>query len=141
MAKSYYSTVFDEPADVVWRLIRDFNAYPVWVDGAGTSEIEDGKSGDTVGAVRHVVYQGRHIRPRLLAQSDVERESMPSRKRARCRSRTTAPPFASRRSSMAIALLWNGGRRSIAASRSSKNARRSLQNLSPAGWSRCAARW
>jgi hypothetical protein len=76
MAKSYYSTVFDEPADVVWRLIRDFNAYPVWVDGAGTSEIEDGKSGDTVGAVRHVVYQGRHIRQRLLAQSDVEREQV-----------------------------------------------------------------
>jgi hypothetical protein len=73
MAKSYYSTVFDESADAVWQTIRDFNAYPVWVDGAGTSEIEDGKSGDAVGAVRHVVYQGRHIRQRLLAQSDIER--------------------------------------------------------------------
>jgi hypothetical protein len=73
MAKSYYSTVFERPADAVWQVIRDFNAYPVWVDGAGTSEIEDGKSGDTVGAVRHVVYQGRHIRQRLLAQSDLER--------------------------------------------------------------------
>jgi hypothetical protein len=76
MAKSYYSTVFDQPAESVWQVIRDFNAYPVWVDGAGTSEIEDGKSGTTVGAVRHVVYQGRHIRQRLLAQSDVERSQV-----------------------------------------------------------------
>lgn len=73
MARSYYSTVFDQPANAVWQVIRDFNAYPVWVDGAGTSEIEDGKSGDTVGAVRHVIYQGHHIRQRLLAQSDLER--------------------------------------------------------------------
>jgi hypothetical protein len=76
MARSYYSTVFDQPAAAVWRVIRDFNAYPVWVDGAGSSEIEDGKSGDAVGAVRHVVYQGRHIRQRLLAQSDVERSQV-----------------------------------------------------------------
>jgi Polyketide cyclase / dehydrase and lipid transport len=52
---------------------RDFNNYPVWVGGAGESEIEDGKSGATVGAVRHVLYQGRRIRQLLLAQSDVER--------------------------------------------------------------------
>lgn len=73
MAKSYYSTVFDQSADSLWDVVRDFNSYPIWVDGAGASEIEDGKSGDTIGAIRHVVYQGRHIRQRLLAQSDVER--------------------------------------------------------------------
>jgi hypothetical protein len=56
----------------VWKIVRDFNNYPVWVGGAGESEIEDGKSGDTVGAVVSVLYQGRHIRQRLLAQSDVE---------------------------------------------------------------------
>ena len=73
MAKAYYSTVFEQSAPEVWRTVRDFNNYPVWVGGAGESEIEDGKTGDTVGAVRRVLYQGRRIRQRLLAQSDVER--------------------------------------------------------------------
>lgn len=73
MAKSYYSTVFVQSADMVWTIVRNFNAYPVWVDGAGANEIEGGKSGDTVGAVRHVLYNGHAIRQRLLGQSDVER--------------------------------------------------------------------
>jgi hypothetical protein len=73
MAKAYYSTVFEQSAPDVWKIVRDFNNYPVWVGGAGTSEIEDGKSGDTIGAVRSVLYQGNRIRQRLLAQSDVER--------------------------------------------------------------------
>ena len=73
MAKSYYSTVFDKSADSVWRVLRDFNSYPVWVDGAGSSEIEDGKSGDTVGCVRSVHFNGRHVRQELLAHSDIER--------------------------------------------------------------------
>ena len=59
MAKSYYSTIFEHPADHVRDVIRDFNNYPVWVDGAGESEIESGKSGDSVGAVRNVLYEGR----------------------------------------------------------------------------------
>jgi hypothetical protein len=73
MAQAYYSTVFDKPAANVWETVRDFNNYPVWVDGAGESRIEDGKSGDTVGAIRNVLYQERQIRQRLLALSDVER--------------------------------------------------------------------
>jgi len=73
MARAYYSTVFEQPAPQVWKIVRDFNNYPVWVGGAGKSEIEDGKSGDTVGAVRTVLYQDRRIRQRLLGQSDVER--------------------------------------------------------------------
>jgi hypothetical protein len=73
MAMAYYSTVFAQPAPEVWKIVRDFNNYPVWVGGAGESRIEEGKSGDTVGAVRSVLYQDRHIRQRLLAQSDVER--------------------------------------------------------------------
>ena len=73
MAKAYYSTMFAQPAPEVWKIVRDFNNYPVWVGGAGESRIEDGKTGDTVGAVRSVRYQDRHIRQRLLAQSDVER--------------------------------------------------------------------
>jgi Polyketide cyclase / dehydrase and lipid transport len=73
MAKAYYSTVFEQPAAEVWKIVRDFNNYPVWVGGAGESEIEGGKSGDAIGAVRNVLYQERRIRQRLLAQSDVER--------------------------------------------------------------------
>lgn len=73
MAKAYYSTIFAQPAGTVWAVIRDFNNYPVWVDGAGESAIEDGRSGDAVGAVRNVLYNGVRRRQRLLALSDVER--------------------------------------------------------------------
>ncbi len=73
MAKAYYSTVFAQSADDIWNAIWDFNNYPVWVDGAGESAIEDGKSGDTVGAVRDVLYRGQRIRQRLVALSDPER--------------------------------------------------------------------
>ena len=73
MAKSYYGTVFEQPADAVWSVIRDFNNYTVWVDGAGESKIEDGKAGDTVGAVRNVLYNGSRRRQKLLALSDIER--------------------------------------------------------------------
>ena len=73
MAKSCYSTVFEQSADAIWNAIRDFNDYPVWVDGAGESEIEDGRSGDTVGAIRNVLYQGARIRQQLLALSDLDR--------------------------------------------------------------------
>jgi hypothetical protein len=73
MAKSYYSTVFDQSAESLWGVVRDFNSYPIWVDGAADSVIEGGKPGTTVGAVRNVLYDGARIRQRLLAQSDVER--------------------------------------------------------------------
>jgi hypothetical protein len=73
MAKAYYSTVFEQPAADIWEIVRDFNNYTVWVGGTGESRIEDDKSGDTVGAVRNVLYQERRIRQRLLALSDVER--------------------------------------------------------------------
>jgi Polyketide cyclase / dehydrase and lipid transport len=73
MAKAYYSTVFRQSADEIWTVIRDFNNYPVWVDGAGESVIEGGDPGDAVGAVRNVLYQGKRIRQELLALSDPER--------------------------------------------------------------------
>jgi hypothetical protein len=40
--KAYYSNVFPQSADHIWSVIRDFNNYPVWVDGAGESHIEEG---------------------------------------------------------------------------------------------------
>jgi hypothetical protein len=73
MAKAYYSTIFAQPADAVWSVIRDFNNYPVWVDGAGESVIEDGRAGDAVGAVRNVLYKGARRRQKLLALSDCDR--------------------------------------------------------------------
>jgi hypothetical protein len=73
MAKAYYSTILAQPADTVWAVIRDFNNYPVWVDGAGESAIEEGRAGDAVGCVRNVLYNGARRRQRLLALSDVAR--------------------------------------------------------------------
>jgi hypothetical protein len=73
MAKAYYSTVFSQSADDIWTVIRDFNNYAVWVDGAGESHIEGGKSGDAIGAVRNVLYNGKRIRQSLLALSDPDR--------------------------------------------------------------------
>jgi hypothetical protein len=73
MASAYYSTIFPQSADAIWNVIRDFNNYSAWVDGSGESEIGDGKSGDAVGAVRNVLYQGKRIRQTLLALADVER--------------------------------------------------------------------
>src|SRR5262249_45374852 len=73
MTTAYFSTIFREPAADIWEIIRDFNNYSVWVEGRGESRIEGGKSGDAVGAVRNVLYQGRNIRQRLLALSDTER--------------------------------------------------------------------
>lgn len=62
MTRAYYSTVFEQSAPRVWEIVRDFNNYPVWVGGVGESWIEDDKTGDTVGAVRSVLYQERNIR-------------------------------------------------------------------------------
>jgi len=73
MTKAYYSTIFQQAAPEIWKIIRDFNNYPVWVGGAGESRIEHGKPGEAVGCIRDVVYQGRRIRQRLVALSDVER--------------------------------------------------------------------
>ena len=65
MTKVTYSTVFSQTADQVWAVIRDFNSYPVWVATVTESHIEDGKSGDAVGAIRDFVEFG--TRPYLTA--------------------------------------------------------------------------
>jgi formylglycine-generating enzyme required for sulfatase activity len=39
-------------------VVRDFNAYPAYIDGVTESRIEDDKGGDAVGAVRCFVYRG-----------------------------------------------------------------------------------
>jgi hypothetical protein len=73
MTQVYYSTVFEQTADQVWRAIRDFNSYPEWVASVSESHIEDGKPGDAVGAIRNFVEYGTRIRQRLLAHSDLDR--------------------------------------------------------------------
>jgi hypothetical protein len=72
MAKSYYSTVLDHPADEVWAVIRPFDHY-AWAGVESETIIEAGKAGDQVGAVRRVTTQGGIIRQILLAHSDLER--------------------------------------------------------------------
>jgi polyketide cyclase/dehydrase/lipid transport protein len=73
MAKAYYSTVFEQRANDVWNMIRDFNSHSILVRDEGQNEIDDGKSGDTVGVVWRVHFRDLYIRQRLVAQSDVER--------------------------------------------------------------------
>ena len=68
-----YSTVLEQTADQVWTVIRDFNSYPVWVASVTESHIEDGKSGDAVGAIRNFVEYDTRIRQRLVAHSDLDR--------------------------------------------------------------------
>ena len=75
MALSYASTVIDASADAVWARIRDFNGLADWYpEVIATSEIEDGKSGDQVGAIRSFTLgDGTHLREKLLAHSDEAR--------------------------------------------------------------------
>jgi hypothetical protein len=75
MPRSYASTVIDAPADRVWATVRDFNTLPVWFpSGITDSQIEDGKRGDQVGAIRSFhLADGAHFREQLLAHSDLER--------------------------------------------------------------------
>jgi hypothetical protein len=71
--KAYYSSVLEQSADEVWTLIRDFNNYPSYIEGVTESVIEDGKSGDEVGAVRRFHYGEAWLRQRLEAHSDADR--------------------------------------------------------------------
>jgi hypothetical protein len=73
MAKSYYSTVLDHPADEVWTTIRSFAHYAWAGVQGGTTILEAGKAGDQVGAVRRFIGGEKTIRQILLAHSDLER--------------------------------------------------------------------
>ncbi len=74
MPKAYASTVVAAPAEEVWAAVRDFNGMPGWHPGVADSEMEDGRAGDQVGAVRSFhLKDGAHLRERLLGFSDAER--------------------------------------------------------------------
>ena len=72
MAKSYFSTVLEVPAPAAWLAIRDFGNYG-WAGVPSETVIEDGRSGDAVGAVRRVQSGERLIRQQLLSHSDLDR--------------------------------------------------------------------
>lgn len=64
MATAYYSTVFDNRADHIWRHIRDFGSYRVWVPDAEVV-MEDGRPGDAVGVVRDVRMGELRVRQQI----------------------------------------------------------------------------
>ena len=137
MARSYYSKIFEQSADEIWNVIRDFNNYPVWVDGAGESEIEAGKPGDAVGAVRNVLYQGKRIRQKLLAMSDVERSQTYEFADGRYRRKITGQPCDSCPSLTAPEHSWSGGQRSIASLSAARSRLDSSVSRLRDGWARC----
>jgi len=57
MTKAYYSAVLDYPIEAVWALIRDFNNYPVYIDG-GLRERDRG---------RPERRRGRRVRPSAIS--------------------------------------------------------------------------
>lgn len=74
MATAYTSCTINASPDLVWATIRDFNALPEWHPDIAESEIEAGRSADSVGCIRNFVLRdGRRIREKLLALSDKER--------------------------------------------------------------------
>jgi NADPH:quinone reductase len=67
------STVLEAPIEEVWAILRDFNGHETWHPSVGASQLEDGASGDMIGAVRDFcLHDGSRIREQLLALSDVE---------------------------------------------------------------------
>ncbi|HEY4835791.1 MAG TPA: SRPBCC family protein, partial [Bradyrhizobium sp.] len=67
------STVLEAPIEEVWAILRDFNGHETWHPSVGASRLEDGASGDLIGAVRDFrLHDGSRIREQLLALSDVE---------------------------------------------------------------------
>jgi len=74
MARSYFSTVFDDDAAAIWAAVRDFNGLATWwSDVVSESRIEEGRRGDQVGAVRRFQFGESTVRERLLALSDLDR--------------------------------------------------------------------
>jgi polyketide cyclase/dehydrase/lipid transport protein len=73
--RSYASTVINASADEVWARIRPFEALADWHPTLTTSmELEAGKRGDQVGAIRSFTLQdGAQIREQLLRHDDLAR--------------------------------------------------------------------
>jgi hypothetical protein len=72
IVRAYYSAVIPAAASAVWAIARDFGNYRLFTSGKGEAFVEDGKSGDIVGAIRNATLDGRNVRQRLLGHSDQE---------------------------------------------------------------------
>jgi hypothetical protein len=70
--RAYYSAVIPSSAAAVWAVVRDFGDYRLFTSGQGEAFVEDGKSGDSVGAIRNATLDGRNVRQRLLGDSDCD---------------------------------------------------------------------
>ncbi|MEO0496978.1 MAG: SRPBCC family protein [Pseudomonadota bacterium] len=65
------STIIDASVPEVWALIRDFNGHKDWHPAIAESQIEAGRAGDSIGAVRAFTLEsGEALREELLALSD-----------------------------------------------------------------------
>ncbi|RWH72923.1 SRPBCC family protein [Mesorhizobium sp.] len=74
MSSAYESTVIDADPDTVWGFLRDFDGTGKYVVESLSSEIEDGKRADQVGAVRRILLEGGfNVRERLVHMSDLDR--------------------------------------------------------------------
>ncbi len=73
MPRVYVSSVIPAPAAEVWRIIRDFNALPVWTPFVADSRIESNMAPDQIGCIRNFrLKDGGVIREKLLALSDYD---------------------------------------------------------------------
>ena len=74
MAKVYASVVIDAPASAVWSKVRNFDNVATWHPSIRSCDIDDGRSGDTVGCVRSIVLSkdGSSMREQLLCLSDFD---------------------------------------------------------------------
>ncbi|OSP53930.1 SRPBCC family protein [Pseudoruegeria sp. SK021] len=73
MVKILRSTVLDAPVDMVWAVLRDFNGHDQWHPAVRSSQIERGRDGDRIGAVRRfILTDGSELREQLLTLSDLE---------------------------------------------------------------------
>ena len=67
------STILPAPIEQVWEILRDFNGHESWHPAVAASRLEEGASGDLIGAVRDFrLADGSRIREQLLALSDRE---------------------------------------------------------------------
>lgn len=73
MVRVFRSTVIPASVERVWHIVRDFNALPLWFQGAVSSEIEDGKDPATVGCIRRVLADDSNtVREMLTELSDAD---------------------------------------------------------------------
>jgi NADPH:quinone reductase len=67
------SVILEAPIERVWEILRDFNGHESWHPAVSASFLEEGATGDIVGAVRDFrLVDGSRIREQLLALSDSE---------------------------------------------------------------------